>query len=179
MIGNELVEKRNLNSVELSKTTVGVYNTYRDAVNAIVALEKGGMPLKNISFISTAAIVGDHLQTYSMDNIKNAPVAIGAVLGSVLGVLTGVSIVAFPGFGFLYGAGAVIGAVAGFDIGIVSGGIGTLLMTFGIGKDRIVTYKKHLKEGKYLVFLQGNTETVHKARKIAHKVGNYIELVII
>ena len=175
---NALVKQLNVDNVELAQTTVGVYNTHNAAIDAIIALEKGGVPLKNISFISTAAIVADNLQTYSADNIKNAPVAIGAVLGSILGVLTGVSIIALPGLGFLFGAGAIVGAIAGFDIGLVSGGIGTLLMTIGISKEKIVTYHKHLKEGKYLVVLQGNKETVDKAKKIAHKVGNYIELVI-
>ena len=176
---SNLLKKSNTNDITLPQTTVGVYNSHREALDAIVALQKAGLPLANISFMSTAVMVADNLQTYSTDNIKNTPVAIGAVLGPLLGILTGVSIIAFPGLGFLYGAGAIVGAVAGFDIGILGGGIGTLLMTLGISKENVLTYHKHLTEGKYLVVLQGNKETADKAKKIVHNIGNYIELVII
>lgn len=173
-----LVKKPNKIELHQVRTTVGVYSTHEDAINAVIALEKAGIPVENISFLSTAVVIADNLQTHSMSNLKNSPVAIGAILGPLLGVLAGASIWAVPGLGFVYGAGAIVGAIAGFDIGLVSGGIASLLLTLGIKKEKIVTYHKHLKEGKYLVILNGDKVIAEKAKKIAHKAGNYIELVI-
>lgn len=172
------IEKINKNELETIRTTVGVYQSHEEAINAIIALEKEGIPVENISFLSTAVVVADNLQTHSLDNVKNGPVAIGAVLGPLLGVLAGASIWAVPGLGFVYGAGAIVGAIAGFDIGLVSGGIATLLITLGIKKEKVVTYHKHLKEGKFLVILNANKAIAAKAKRIAYKVGNYIELVM-
>lgn len=173
-----IIKKNEKNELETIRTTVGVYQTHEEAINAILALEKAGIPVKNISFLSTAAVLADNIQTRSLNAVKNTPVAIGAILGPILGVLAGVSIWAVPGLGFIFGAGAVVGAIAGFDIGIVSGGIASLLMTIGIKKEKIVTYHKHLKEGKFLVILNADKAIAEKAKRIAHKVGNYIELVI-
>ncbi|MCX6297064.1 MAG: general stress protein [Bacteroidetes bacterium] len=168
----------NKNASDIYRTTVGVYQSHEEAINAIIALEKSGIPVEDISFLSTAVKVADDLHVRSMKNLKNAPAAIGAVLGPLLGILAGASIWAVPGLGFVYGAGAIVGALAGFDIGLVSGGIATILLNIGISKDKIVSYHKHLKEGKYLVILNSNKATAEKAKRIAHKVGNYIELVI-
>lgn len=174
-----LAKIQNEHQLEVTNTTVAVYNTQEEALETIKALEKSGIPVENISFISSAIIVADKLQSRSLENVKNAPVAIGAVLGPLLGVLAGVSIFAVPGLGFIYGAGAAVGAIAGFNLGLVGGGIGTLLMTLGIKKDKVIAYHKHLKEGKVLVILKGNEATATKAKNIAHKVGHYIELIIL
>ena len=71
----------------------------------------------------------------SFEPVKNAPVVIGSIIGPTLGVMTGLGIFTIPGFGLLYGAGAIIGAIAEFDLGLVSGGLITLPMTLGIKKD--------------------------------------------
>jgi hypothetical protein len=162
--------------MKTTNTTVGVYDTHHKAILAVKALEESGIPVDKISFISKAEIVEDHLQSHSTENIKNAPVTIGAVLGPILGILAGASIIAVPGLGFLYGAGAIVGALAGLDIGLIGGGAITLLMTLGISEEKVVTYHKHLKEGKYLVILQGDEEEAQKAKDILHKAGQYIEL---
>ena len=45
----------------------------------------------------------------------------GVMIGSILGVLTGVGLFAIPGMGFLYGAGILYGGFVGFETGIVGG----------------------------------------------------------
>ena len=78
--------------------------------------------------------------------------------------------------GFLYGAGAVIGALAGFDIGLIGGGITTLLMGMGIHKDKTATYHKHLEEGKYIITINGENDIAEKAKEVLHTVGLHIDL---
>ena len=157
-------------------TIVGVYDTHDAAIVALDALKASGLPLKNMSFISKADIIESKLHASSNDNINNAPVEIGVVLGPVLGILSGLSIVAIPGLGFLFGAGAVVGALAGFDFGLIGGGITTILMSLGINKDKISTYQEHLENGKYIISIFGNKEIAEKAKEIMHTVGLHIDL---
>ena len=162
--------------METSNTIVGVYDSHENAITALNALKTAGLPLKNMSFISKANIIESKLYASSNNNIINAPVEIGVVLVPVLGILAGVSLIAIPGLGFLYGAGAVIGALAGFDIGLIGGGVTTLLMGMGIHKDKTATYHKHLEEGKYIITINGENEIAEKAKEILHTVGLHIDL---
>src|ERR1039458_7789200 len=120
--------------------TIAVCKTQQEALDTIKALSVSGFPLKQVSLIGKAEIVGDHIRLQSLDSVKNAPVVIGSIAGPVLGLLSGLGIFLIPGFGFLFGAGAVIGTIAGFDLGLISGGLVTLLATLGIKKEAVVTY---------------------------------------
>jgi hypothetical protein len=157
-------------------TIVGVYETHDKAITALETLKAAGLPVKNMSFISKADIIESKLHTFSNDKINNAPVEIGVVLGPVIGILAGLSIIAIPGLGLIYGAGAVVGAFAGFDFGLIGGGITTLLMKFGINKNKTKTYQEHLEKGKYIVTIFGDTEIVEKAKATLHTLGLHIEL---
>ena len=52
-------------------------------------------------------------------------------------MLTGLGLFAIPGFGVLFGAGAVIGAFAGFDAGIIAGGLSTILVELAIKEESV------------------------------------------
>jgi hypothetical protein len=162
--------------MKTSNTIVGVYDTHHAAILALKALNDSGLPVRNISFISKADIIESKLHTCSTTENSNVPVEIGVVLGPVLGILAGLSIIALPGLGFLYGAGAIVGAIAGFDLGLVGGGIPTLLMTLGIKKENTSTYEKHLENGKYIITITGNTEIAEKSKVILNTVGQHIDL---
>jgi len=157
-------------------TIVGVYDTHDTAIVALEALKASGLPVKNMSFISKADIIESKLHASSVEGISNAPVEIGVVLGPILGILSGISIIAIPGLGFLYGAGAVVGAIAGFDVGLIGGGITTILMKLGINKDKTPVYHNHLEKGKYIVTLFGTKEMAEKAKVVMHTVGLHVDL---
>ncbi len=158
------------------KSTVGVYDSHEKALEAIQELKNSGFPVKNLSVIGQAEIVEDHMRVKSREPINNIGISVGAVAGPVLGVLAGAGIFAIPGFGFLFGAGALLGALAGFDFGIVGGGIVSLLSTLFTNKDKVVKYHEHLKEGKFLVIAQGSAEEVENAKDIMEAHGQHIEL---
>lgn len=157
-------------------TIVGVYDTHHAAIEALKALKASGLPLENTSFISKADIVEGKICASSKEGNVNTPVEIGVVLGPLLGILVGTSIIAIPGLGFIYGAGAIVGAIAGFDIGLIGGGIPTLLMTLGINKDKTSSYQEFLENGKYIITIYGDQELVEKAKLILHTVGLHIDL---
>ena len=162
--------------VKMLNTIVGVYDTHKSAVVALEALKAAGLPVKNMSFISKADIIERKLFSLSSDSIANAPLEIGAILGPILGVLAGASVVAIPGLGFIFGAGAIVGALAGFDFGLVGGGITTLLLTLGIRKSKISAYHKHLESGKFIVTISGDKAMAIKAKNILHTVGLHADL---
>ena len=158
------------------KLKVGVYPSHEKAIQAIQALGKANYPLNKVSIIGKAEIIDDHVHVKSFDTVKNSPLMIGSIVGPLLGLITGLGVFAIPGFGFLYGAGAVIGAIAGFDLGLVGGGIITLLVTLGIKKESTIKYEEHLAAGKSLVIVEGNLQEIERAEKILHTEGIHLEL---
>jgi hypothetical protein len=50
---------------------------------------------------------------------------------------------AIPGVGMLYGAGALVGAIAGFDVGIIGGGLVAILANIGIGEKEAHHYQNY------------------------------------
>jgi len=158
------------------KSIIGVYQTHQNAVDAINLLKKADLPEKNISLLAKADMVDNHITVKSSDTPEKAEVSIGLVAGSVLGVLTGVGILAIPGLGFLFGAGALVGAFAGFDLGIIGGGLAAILTSLGMNEVLSARYDKHLNEGKFLVFMQGSDEDLEKAHGILNTSGLHLEL---
>ena len=157
------------------KVVVAVYKSHEEALDAIRILGDSKFPLKQVSLIGRAEIINDQMSVRSLDPIKNAPVVIGSVAGPVVGLLSGLGIFAIPGFGFLYGAGAIIGMVAGFDLGLITGGFVTLLATFGIKKESVVKYEESVSRGNFLVILHGDLKEIKRAEHILHTEGKHIK----
>ncbi len=157
------------------KATVGIYDTHQHAVEAIEKLGETGFDVKKISILGQAEIVDDHLHTVAKMGVKETGASVGAVLGTALGVLTGASIIAIPGLGFLFGAGALIGAFAGLDAGIIGGGLVAILIEKGMKKEVAVLYHEHIKEGKFLVFVEGDVSEIERAQSFFKGHGAMVE----
>lgn len=133
------------------------------------------MPVQNLSFISKADVIENKLHASNGNSAAAIPLEIGVVMGPVLGILTGLSILTIPGFGIFYGAGAAVGALAGLDVGIIGGGIASLLVRLGI-RDKSEAYQEYLKNGKYIITISGDHKLAEQAKKILHTVGQHVEL---
>lgn len=157
------------------KATVAVYDSHEKALSALQALQKSGFPMKEVSLVGKAEVIDDHLHVNALNTAIAAPVAISATIGPVVGVLTGAGIFAIPGFGFLYGAGAALGALAGFDFGLIGGTIISVLTTLGLKKEK-VKYEEHIKSGKFLVIVQGSNEEIENAEHILRTEGTHLEM---
>ena len=148
------------------ESTIGLYDTHEKAIEAIEDLKRAGYPVQQVSLIGKAVIIDDLMRVKRKSWNKNAPVIFGAILGPILGILIGVKILAIPGFGFLFGVGSVLGGLAGFSLGIVGGGIPTLLATL-INKSRaILKYHEHIEEKGFQVIAHGDQEEIKKAKEI-------------
>lgn len=148
------------------KKTIGDYDTHEKAINAVLELKRSGYPIEKVSLVGHAVIVEDHLYVTNNKWVKNVPVIVGAVLGPILGLLVGLKLIPIHGMFFLFGAGAMIGALAGFSIGIVAGGIVSLLSTLAIKKHLFLKYEKHTEGQGFRVIAYGNKEEIDSSMKI-------------
>ncbi len=158
------------------KAVVGVYDTHEKAVQALSGLQKSGFPIKRVSIVGKADLVNNHIHVQAGDTAEKVEVSVGVAAGAALGILTGVGIFAIPGLGFLYGAGALVGAFAGLDFGLMAGGITAALTHVGIDKVNAGKYEKHLNEGNFLLFVQGNDKEIETAHKALHTENLHLEL---
>lgn len=156
------------------RSIVGVYNTHEKAIAAIEALKDAGYPVKQLSLMGQSSL-GDHnLHHISKhEALANAPLAIGVVAGPILGALAGLGLFAIPGIGIVFGAGAVVGALAGLDAGLISGGLVTVLTRLGMQTEKAEVYEAHLKNGKYLIMLEGTEEELFRAQTLLNEHGTH------
>ena len=165
------------------KTSIAVFDSHDKAIASVVLLKEHDFPLSKVSLMGQADLVDDKIHIRSNEKIINTPVIAGSILGTTIGLLTGVGLFAIPGFGFLFGAGAIVGAIGGFDLGLITGGIGTLLLQAGIEDEYAVEYNEHIKDGKFLLMVNGTEEEINTAKKIigeehikfhVHQHGNVV-----
>jgi hypothetical protein len=173
------------------KATIGVYDDQAKALDAIKALKAAGYPEGQISMITHSKDAhhpvdpgeSEEAEGVDSDNVYQKPmriaatgVGIGAVVGPVLGALAGVGMLAIPGLGVLVGAGALAGAIAGLDVGIIGGGIISALAIARVNQHHEELYQEHLQEGRYLVVAQGNESEIEHARDVLHSHDEHVHL---
>lgn len=172
------------------KTTIGVYEDHQAAIAAVNELKAAGFPKKNISILGRsqaeeAAGEGVNADGPGRDSddafSKPAKVAartmgISVVVGPILGALAGIGLLAIPGLGMIVGAGALAGAVAGLDAGLIGGGIISAIQIAGISKEHEQLYHEHLAKGRYLVIAQGTDEEIGQARSILQGYNRHLLL---
>ena len=158
------------------KTVVGIYESHEKAVNAIKQLQAGGYPVHQISILGQGEIVRGEARVKSVSKLAAKEIGVGAVVGSILGVLTGIGLFAIPGLGFLFGAGAVFGAFTGFEAGLLGGGVAAVLTSIGIDLTGASRYEAHLNEGKFMVIIQGDQKEIDFGKRILENQANHLEL---
>jgi hypothetical protein len=152
-----------------------VYDEHDIAVKAVESLRENDFTAKQISLLGKVDETERDLHLAANNRKENIPVILGMGAGTVTGLLTGLGIIAIPGFGILYGAGAVIGTLAGFQLGTAGGGVVSLLTIAGIETNEAHKHAEQLAQGKYLVFLNGTAEEIERAEKILHTEGTHLE----
>jgi biotin operon repressor len=151
-------------------TIAGVYASHEKAIEAVQELKRAGYPVEQVSLIGKAVIIDDLMHVRHNRWIKNTPAIIGAILGPILGILTGVKLFAIPGLRFLFGTGAGLGALAGFSLGIAGGGVISLIATLIIKRRDVLKYHEHLEEKGFQVIAHGTNEEGNKAKEILEKI---------
>ena len=159
---------------------IGIYDNHELAVEAVQELKDADYPVSQLSIMGMAEeeTVDEDMHIMPKNPLKVAGLGAGTAIGTALGILTGVGVFAIPGLGLFYGAGALVGAIAGFDFGLIGGGIATVLATLGIKDENAKKYHTALEAGKFIVIAHGNEADVNTARDLLHAHGTHNDLLL-
>ena len=154
---------------------IGIYENHELAVEAVRKLKEANYPVSQLSIIGKAETeeVDEKMHISPKSPLNVSGVGAGTVIGTALGILTGVGLFAIPGIGVLYGAGALVGAIAGFDFGLIGGGLASVLATVGVKDEQSKKYHEALEAGKYVVVAHGTSELVNKAQTLLEEHGTH------
>lgn len=158
------------------KSLVGIYESHEKAIAGIRLLKENGFTSKHLSLLSKVDGDAEMIDDNKRTKTAVAGLGIGAVAGSTVGLLAGIGLLAIPGLGFLLGAGALAGAVAGFDLGIIGGGLISALAIGGLEKDMETKYQTELEAGKTLFIVQGNSDEIEQAQSLLTTKGGAFEI---
>jgi len=160
--------------MEHLNATVAIYDNHQNALAAIKILTDSEFPVDKISIVGKGDIVEDHFKIHDSGEYTQKGLAVGAVIGGILGVLTGLSFFALPGLGVLFASGALIGGTGGVAMGAAGGGIFSTLLSLGISKSGVLSYKTHLENGKFLVICHGTQEEIDNAKLIIEEKTSHV-----
>jgi hypothetical protein len=156
------------------QTVTALYDTYDFAASAVDALEAAGIPHSDISIISNN--VDDR---YDKDRPTHAAedagkgAGIGAAVGGVGGLLTGIGLLAIPGVGPVVAAGWLVataaGAMTGAVVGGAAGGLVGALTGAGVPERDANFYAEGVRRGGTLVTARVDDARALIAREILQR----------
>jgi uncharacterized membrane protein len=155
-----------------SNHLVAVYDTHESAAKAVQILtDKGIVERSDISVIGRGGY-GEPKDSLQIDKENKDIIEWGkegAIWGGLLGFLTGAAVYWIPGFGPLIAAGHVLPSIVGALGGATTVGSAAALLGWfvdiGIEESDAHRYSDLIKEGKLLILVQGNEDTVAKAKE--------------
>lgn len=143
------------------------YDSYDEAVRAVDALERAGVPHSDITLMS-----GDKSRTRAaaVDADASTGAGTGATIGTVLGggagVLAGIGALAIPGVGPLVAAGWLVTALTGAGAGAAAGGLLGSLTGAGMDEAEARSHAAHVERGGTLVSVRASDALEAQARSI-------------
>jgi hypothetical protein len=139
----------------MTQTVTALYDTYDDAVAATNALEQAGIADSDISIVSNNAEDRHSLDRTNAAEDAGKGAGIGAMVGGVGGLLTGLGLLAIPGVGPVVAAGwlvaTAVGAAGGAVVGGAAGGVVGSLTGAGIPEHDANFYAEGVRRGGTLV----------------------------
>lgn len=172
----------------MSKTVVGLFDDFPDAQNVVRDLSTAGFRRESISIAANqtaSGYTGDGSDfgagTSDTGHAVKKDAGIGAGVGGVIGLLTGLGLLAIPGVGPILAAGPIaaalgIGAAAtstvvGAGIGAVAGGLIGGLTHLGVPKEHAEYYAEGVRRGGTLVTVDAPDNQAQQAVDIMNGNG--------
>src|SRR5215203_416745 len=153
----------------MKRTITAMFDTYRDAAEAVRRLESAGIPHADISIVSNDPANRDRLSdapaTTAIGRRSDATGAgatdagtgagtgasLGGLLGGGAGLLAGLGMLAIPGLGPVVAAGWLASTLVGAGAGAATGGLVGALAGAGIDEADAHTYAEGIRRGGTLV----------------------------
>jgi hypothetical protein len=158
----------------MTQTVTALYDTYDSAVSAVDALEAAGIPHSDISIVSNNVDdrYGKDRPTHAADDAGKGA-GIGAAVGGVGGLLTGLGLLAIPGVGPVVAGGWLVataaGAVTGAVVGGAAGGLVGSLTGAGVPEHDANFYAEGVRRGGTLVTARVDDARASAAREILQR----------
>lgn len=156
------------------QTVTALYDTYDSAVSAVDALEAAGIPYSDISMVSNNVDnrYGKDRPTHAAEDAGKGA-GIGAAVGGVGGLLTGIGLLAIPGVGPVVAAGWLVataaGAMTGAVVGGAAGGLVGALTGAGVPERDANFYAEGVRRGGTLVTARVDDARALMAREILQR----------
>ena len=160
---------------------IAIFNTHREAENAVKELQKSGFDMKKLSIVGKDYHTEEQVVGYyhTGDRMKYWG-KLGAFWGGLWGILFGAAFFWIPGIGPLVVAGPLVSAIVGGLEGAVAFGgltaLGAGLYSIGIPKDSIIRYESSIKSDKFLLVVHGSGEELTKAKDILKSAGHEVSI---
>jgi hypothetical protein len=157
------------------KTVTGIFDTYSEAENAVVALKTSGIAEDDISLMSRdPSRVTDHPDTSTADGVGVGS-GLGLIAGGTGGLLAGLGMLAIPGIGPVVAAGwlasTLAGAAAGAVVGGATGGVIGALTSSDITEEDAHVYAESVRRGGSLVTAHVHDDRIVEAEGILDRAG--------
>ena len=156
---------------------VAVYESHRQAEDAVHKLAKAGFDMKTISILGKDYHTEEQVVGYfnTGDRVKYFG-KLGAFWGGMAGILFGSALMFVPVVGHIVVLGPIAAAIAGGLQGAVLGGSASALVgalsTLGVPRDSVLRYETAIKADKFLVVVNGGNEAIRRAHELLVAAGS-------
>ncbi len=158
------------------KSHVAIYETQDQALKAVRALNGSGFPMDNVSLVGKADHMDDNIKVKSILLYKLSPIFLFISAGIITALLAGAGVVHIPGFEYMERTSQLVNGIIGLNFGLLTGGMLTITLALFFKEDKVVSYKKHLVEQKFLVVINGSIEEIQSAEHILHTEGTHLRV---
>jgi outer membrane lipoprotein SlyB len=145
------------------QSVVAVYESRDDAREAVHILKRAGISHDHISLVAPRQPGDpdsiDELK-FGDDSIRDA--GVGAGVGGLVGLLSGAIVLAATGGG----AAFIVGPLAAGATGAIVGALLGAMEGWGVHRHRLQEYEDAIEQGKILVIVHGDPETVSQAERL-------------
>lgn len=147
---------------------VAVYEDMEQAQEAVYILSRGGFPLTQVSLVTKGRAASAEVRNdIQMGDDSPQDAAIGAGLGAIAGVLTGIAVAVVSGATVIFLAGPIGIGLAGAVVGAFLGGMGG----WGVHQERVAHYESLVKQGQTLVVAHGDPLQVVQADRMLQETA--------
>jgi hypothetical protein len=151
-----------------STHVIGVYDALEDAQRAVEQLLREGIPVEDVSIVANLQNESTVHGFVSAGEAAKEGAERGAAVGGLFGLLAGTAFFFVPGVGPLVVIGPLASALIGAGEGALTGGIFGAILGKIMEKRRIPTYEQHVRDGKYLVVVRSDPETLERTQEALH-----------
>lgn len=145
------------------KVVIGVFQSKREAEQAVTQLRSQGFSDQEINIVSKQ---GQNQTEYVEDDITDGALT-GGTLGGIGGLLLGAGALAIPGLGPIVAVGPITAAISGAVMGGVAGG----LIDWGIPEEVSRRYENSVRQGGILAVIRTSAGSVNQAANILRQNG--------